>query len=158
MIQKAFDQNQIREVNGFADVPTNYWATSAIEEAYKTGFMTGYPGKFFFPNLKIPKAQAIVALANGLSLTPSQSPATDLNTYYTDALRTPTYAISSVAAATEANIIVNYPDAKVLIHIELLTRGVAAALLHQAFVIQGKLPPLASNVEAAKYIAGPSPK
>lgn len=158
MIQKAFDQNQVREIIGFTDVPADHWAASAVESAYKTGFMAGYRGNLFFPNLEITKVQALVALASGLGLTASQSPAADLNTYYTDAEQIPGYATNEVAAATAANLVVNYPNVKALNPNELLTRGEAAALLHQALVKQGKLPPLASNEKAAKYIAGPSAK
>lgn len=158
MIQKAFNQKQVRTAIGFTDVPPDYWAASAIEEAHETGFMVGLPGNVFFPSLEINKTQAVVALANGLGLTPDPSPSSNLGTYYTDVEQIPAYATNSVAAATDANIVVNYPNVKVLNPTELLTRGEAAALLHQALVKQGALPPLASNVEATNYIAGPMTK
>lgn len=158
MIQKAFNQKPIRQSGRFRDVPQDYWAASAIEEAYETGFMVGLPGNSFFPNVKIPKTQALVALASGLGLTSGSTPATNLNNYYTDAAQIPAYASNNIAAATNANIVVNYPNVKVLNPTELLTRGEAAALLHQALVKQGAMPPLASNVEATQYIAGPTTK
>jgi len=79
-------------VGTFTDVPPDYWA-SAIEEAYETGFMGGYPGTLFLPNQEIPKVQAIVALANGLNLTASGSALDIVSTYYTDARAIPTYAV-----------------------------------------------------------------
>ncbi|MBD2448497.1 S-layer homology domain-containing protein [Nostoc sp. FACHB-152] len=156
MIQKAFNQNAVRQLSasGFRDVPANYWAASAIKEAYETGFMSGYPDNTFRPNEQIPKAQAITALSSGLNLTASNSgSASDiLNTYYTDASAIPNYAVNSVAAATQANIVVNYPDVKQLNPQTPLTRAEAAALLYQALVRQGQAQPLAANLPASQYI------
>ncbi|MBE9207584.1 S-layer homology domain-containing protein [Nostoc sp. LEGE 06077] len=154
MIQKAFNQNPVRQISsgGFTDVPANYWAAAAIQEAYETGFMTGYPGNVFQPNLQIPKVQAIAALSSGLNLNTSGTASDVLNTYYTDASAIPDYAVNNVAAATQANIVVNYPDVKQLNPQVPLTRAEAAGLLYQALVRQGQAQPLASNVTAANYI------
>ncbi|ALF53093.1 beta-Ig-H3/fasciclin [Nostoc piscinale CENA21] len=154
MIQKAFNQNPVRQISagGFTDVPTGYWAAPAIQEAYETGFMTGYPGNEFRPNLQIPKVQAIAALSSGLNLNTSGNASDVLNTYYTDASAIPDYAVNNVAAATQANIVVNYPDVKQLNPQVPLTRAEAASLLYQALVRQGQAQPLASNVTAANYI------
>ncbi|MGH1396412.1 MAG: fasciclin domain-containing protein [Trichormus sp.] len=156
MIQKAFNQQPVRQLgaDGFRDVPANYWANAAIKEAYETGFMTGYPGDVFLPNQQIPKVQAIAALANGLNLETSNSASNVVNTYYTDASAIPNYAVNAVAAATQANIVVNYPDVKQLNPQESLTRAEAAALLYQALVKQGQAQPITSNVAATNYIVG----
>ena len=156
MIQKAFNQKPVREstVGTFTDVPADYWAASAIEEAYETGFMGGYPGTLFLPNQEIPKVQAIVALANGLNLTASGSASDIVSTYYTDARVLPTYAVDDVAAATQANVVVNYPNVRVLNPLMPLTRAEAAAHLYQALVRLGQVQPIASNVVAANYIVG----
>ncbi|MBE9004748.1 S-layer homology domain-containing protein [Fortiea sp. LEGE XX443] len=158
MIQRAFNQNPVRQINtgGFTDVPANYWAASAIQEAYETGFMTGYPGNEFRPNLQIPKVQAIAALSSGLNLNTSGSASDVLNNYYTDASVIPDYAENGVAAATQANIVVNYPNVKQLNPQVPLTRAEAAGLLYQALVRQGQVQPLASNVAAANYIVARS--
>lgn len=154
MIQKAFNQNLVRQLStgGFSDVPANYWAISAIQEAYETGFMSGYPGNFFFPNQQIPKVQAIVALTNGLGLTANDT--ASLAGYYIDVNAIPNYAADKVAAATKANLVVNYPEVRQLNPLQPLTRAEAAAHLYQALVRQGQLQPLASNVPAANYIVG----
>lgn len=154
MIQKAFNQNSVRQLStgGFRDVPADYWAISAIQEAYKTGFMSGYPGNFFFPNQQIPKVQAIVALTNGLGLTANDT--ASLASYYNDVNAIPNYAADKVAAATRANLVVNYPEVRQLNPLQPLTRAEAAAHLYQALVRQGKLQPLASDVSAANYIVG----
>ncbi|MBW4511526.1 MAG: S-layer homology domain-containing protein [Scytonematopsis contorta HA4267-MV1] len=154
MIQKAFNQNPVRQLNAgeFRDVPAGYWGTSAIQEAYESGFMSGFPGNFFFPNQQIPKVQAIVALTNGLGLTTNDT--ANLASYYTDVNAIPNYATDEVAAATKANLIVNYPSVRQLNPLKALTRAEAAAHLYQALVKQGQLQPLASNVPAANYIVG----
>ncbi len=163
MIQKAFNQNSVRQLpqGGFSDVPANYWATAAIQEAYETGFMSGYPQNRFQPNQRIAKVDAIVALGSGLGLTASDTSA--VNTYFTDASTIPSYAVEKVAAATNAKLIVNYPEIKVLNPQAALTRAEAAAHLYQALVKLGQVQPLASNVPAANYIVAgtgstPTPK
>jgi uncharacterized surface protein with fasciclin (FAS1) repeats len=157
MIQKAFNQNPVRQLpqGGFRDVPAGYWGASAIQEAYETGFMSGYPGNLFVPNERIPKVQAIVSLASGLGLTASNTSTEQiLTTYYTDASTIPSYAVSGVATATQANLVVNYPNVNVLNPLTALTRAEAAAHLYQALVRLGQLQPLPGNVAAASYIVG----
>lgn len=156
MIGKAFSRNPVRQSNfsGFKDVPPSYWAASAIQEAYQTGFMTGYPGDLFFPNQGITKVQALVALTNGLNLTANGNASNNLSTYYLDASFIPNYAVNNVAAATDANLVVNYPNVRQLNPLLPITRAEAAALLYQALVRQGRVQPVASNLTAAQYVVG----
>ncbi|MUG91413.1 hypothetical protein F7734_02475 [Scytonema sp. UIC 10036] len=156
MIANAFEQNQVRPLGdtGFRDVPADYWATSAIKEAFQTGFMQGYGGGQFLPRQSITRAQAITALAQGLNLSADGTPAEILRSTYKDAGWIPAYAIDPIAAATEANLVVNYPNVQALNPLKSLTRAEAAALLHQALVKQGRLEPLADNVTASQYIVG----
>ncbi|QLE54473.1 fasciclin domain-containing protein [Nostoc sp. TCL26-01] len=154
LIQKAFNQQPVRQIgaSGFTDVPTNFWASAAIREAYETGFLSGYPGNVFRPNQQIPRVQAIVALSNGLNLASSDAASSVLSNSYTDAATIPNYAVNGVAGATQANVVVNYPNVKQLNPSVSLTRAEAAALLYQALVKQGQAQPLASNVAATNYI------
>ncbi|MFQ4142880.1 fasciclin domain-containing protein [Chlorogloeopsis sp. ULAP02] len=156
MIQKAFSQSLVRQLppGGFKDVPAGFWAASAIQEAYESGFMAGYPNNLFLPNQQIPKVQAIAAIANGLNLTPTDSAENILASNFTDAGQIPTYAINQVAAATQANLVVNYPDIKTLSPDRALTRAEAAAHLYQALVRLGQVPAIPTNVAAANYIVG----
>ncbi|MBD0261752.1 MAG: S-layer homology domain-containing protein [Tolypothrix sp. Co-bin9] len=158
MIQKGFNQNATRQLSqgGFRDVPANYWAASAIQEAYETGFLSGYPNNLFLPNQQIPKVQALVALTSGLGLNAGDTTTNVLSTYYSDASEIPAYAVNNVAAATQANLVVNYPELKVLNPQGSLTRAEAAAILYQALVRQGQLQPIASNLPAANYIVAGS--
>ena len=156
MIQKAFNQDPVRQISpqGFRDVPAGFWASSAIQEAYETGFMSGYPGNLFLPNQQIRKVEAIVALTTGLGLQTSENPLAVVNTYYTDASAIPNYALNNVAAATEANIVVNYPNVNRLNPLDPLTRAEASAILYQALVKQGQMQALTGNVVATNYIVG----
>ncbi|KST65935.1 S-layer homology domain-containing protein [Mastigocoleus testarum] len=75
-----------------------------------------------------------------------------VNSYYQDAEKIPPEAIDNIAAATKANIVVNYPQQTLLRPNQPITRGAATALIHQALVYRGKLQPLDSDVGSAKYI------
>jgi uncharacterized surface protein with fasciclin (FAS1) repeats len=92
--------------------------------------------------------------ANGLNLNASGSPTNIVSTYYTDAGAIPTYAVDDVAAATQANVVVNYPNVKELNPLQSLTRAEAAAHLYQTLVRLGQVQPIASNQVAANYIVG----
>lgn len=155
MLQKTFNfPSPPSSQANFSDVPTNHWAADAIEESYAAGFMAGYPNNSFLPNQPTTKVALIDGLASGLGLTPSGSAADVVNTKYTDAGQIPVYTVDEVAAATQANIVVNYPNVKQLNPRASLTRAEAAAHLYQALVRLGQMQPLSTNVAAANYIVG----
>lgn len=68
-----------------------------------------------------------------------------VNKYYIDAKNIPQNAVNDVAAATQQNIVVNYPNTKVLNPNKAATRAEIAALVHQALVSQGQLEPIANQ-------------
>lgn len=71
MIRQAFNQKQERNIASgsvYKDVPTGYWAAPAIEEAYETGFMHGYPGGYFRPKQRVSRVEALVSLTQNLDL------------------------------------------------------------------------------------------
>lgn len=133
MINKAFQKPAQRQAINFNDVPGNYWAFSAIQQAYTIGFLAGYPGNNFRPNEAIPRQQVLVSLANGLQYTASTDPATILQ-YYNDASSIADYARSPIAAATEKQIVVNYPNVKFLNPTVTASRAQVAAFIYQALV------------------------
>lgn len=70
ILRQAFDQPTEREIdNGsvFKDVPEDYWASPAIEEAYETGFMSGDPDGFFYPSNSISRAEVLAVLTKKLN-------------------------------------------------------------------------------------------
>ncbi|MEH2279872.1 MAG: S-layer homology domain-containing protein [Nostoc sp.] len=133
MVNKAFQKAQQRQPINFADVPSNYWASSAIQQAYTIGFLSGYPGNRFEPNQAIPREQVLVSLANGLAYTPSGNTESTLQ-YFNDASNIASYARSPIAAATEKQIVVNYPNVKFLNPTATATRAQVAAFIYQALV------------------------
>jgi len=97
-------------------------------------------------------AKAVPPTTTKAATAPAKNSALDfLNSYYKDAEKIPKYAVEPVAAATKAKIVVNYPDPRVLNPNELLSRGSATALIHQALVNQGQIEPLPDK-DSAKYI------
>lgn len=148
MIRKAFSRSQVRNAIRFADVPTNYWAYTAIEEAYTTGFLTGYPGNVFNPEQNIPRVQVLVSLANGLNYSSAATVESTLQ-FYNDAAAIPGYARSSIAAATEKQIVVNYPNVRQLNPNQVATRAEVAAFIYQALVSAGQ-----ANAIPSPYVVG----
>jgi len=143
-LQKAFDQKVVVTAPNFKDVPTKFWASAAIQETARSGFLKGYPGNIFRPNQQIPKVQALVALNKGLGLTSNTDPKKVLKVYQ-DAASIPKYATSIVASATEAGLVVNYPNRLLLEPNKPLTRAQAAALTYQAMVKASKAQPISSE-------------
>jgi hypothetical protein len=144
----SFDTANVRSAVAFPDVPTSFWANSAIRTAYQKGFMSGYPNGTFSPNQPIPRAQALVSLANGLGYSATGNVDSTLN-YYSDASSIPDYARTSIAAATTKSMVVNYPTVTQLNPNRSMTRAEAVAFIYQALNSTGKVPAIASS-----YIVG----
>lgn len=151
IVRKAFNEGVVRNSRNFSDIPARYWATSAIEKAYTTGFMSGYPDNTFKPEQQIPKVQALVSLSSGLKLDPSGSVNRTLN-IFRDGNEIPDYARNGTAAATERNIVVNYPNRAYLNPNEVATRADIAAFIYQALVNKNEFKVLPPRSEAADYI------
>ncbi|MBW4540105.1 MAG: S-layer homology domain-containing protein [Myxacorys chilensis ATA2-1-KO14] len=153
MIRKAFPNAQnVRTPINFADVPSNYWGYQAIQNAYTSGFLAGYPGGTFRPNENIPRAQVLVSLASGLNYTTTGS-ADALLQAYSDASNIPGYARNSIAAATERRIVVNYPDVKFLSPNQTATRADVAAFIYQALVSTGTVTAIQSPYIVGQVVA-----
>lgn len=148
MVRQAFSRSPVRQSASFVDVPGNYWATTAIQDAYTTGFLSGYPGNVFRPEENIPRAQVLVSLANGLGYT-ANNPANNTLQIYNDASSVPSWATNSIAAATEKQIVVNYPNVQTLNPNRAATRAEVAAFIYQALVSAGQTTAISSP-----YIVG----
>ena len=143
MVNKAFQKSQQRQVINFSDVPSNYWAYSAIRQAYSIGFLSGYPGNRFQPNQAIPRQQVLVSLANGLGYTSGGNTESTLK-YFNDASNIASYARNPIAAATEKKIVVDYPNVKSLNPTAIATRAQVAAFIYQALVSSNQAPAINS--------------
>jgi hypothetical protein len=71
---------------------------------------------------------------------------------YADTNNITQYAVGDVAAATKANIVVSYPNPKVINPNKLATRGEITALVYQTLVSQGKIELIAINLPANRYV------
>jgi hypothetical protein len=157
MIRQAFPKTPKRPGVQFADVPPNYWGSEAIQAAYSTGFLEGYPNRVFSPEQNIPRVQVLVSLVTGLELSPPAQVATVLNTTFQDAAQIPEYARNQIAAATVNQLVVNYPNLALITPNQLATRADVAAFIYQALVKQGTLPQLPPTDVASQYIVGYRP-
>ena len=154
MLRKAnqeFQKSAIRSNTSFVDVRSNYWAASAIQEAYTTGFLAGYPGNVFRPEQNIPREQVLVSLANGLNYSSSSATSTVLS-YYNDASNISNFARDPIAAATENRLVVNYPNLRSLNPVRNATRAEVAAFIYQALVKEGE-----ADAIASQYIVDTTP-
>ncbi|MBD2438237.1 S-layer homology domain-containing protein [Nostoc sp. FACHB-110] len=156
MVNKAFSKAQQRQAINFVDVPSNYWASGAIQQAYTIGFLSGYPGNRFEPNQAIPRQQVLVALANGLEYNPSGNVEGTLQ-YFNDAASVASYARSPIAAATEQQIVVNYPNVKFLNPTATATRAQVAAFIYQALVSSNQASAINSPYIVAAQPSTPTP-
>ncbi|MEH2183971.1 S-layer homology domain-containing protein [Nostoc sp.] len=156
MVNKAFQKAPQRQAINFADVPSNYWASSAIEQAYTIGFLSGYPGNRFEPNQAIPREQVLVSLANGLAYIPSGNTESTLQ-YFNDASNIASYARSPIAAATQKQIVVNYPNVNFLNPTATATRAQVAAFIYQALVSSNQASAINSPYVVAVGSTTPTP-
>ena len=131
LLVKAFNPPAKRNPEVFTDVDNNFWAKDVIQQAYRSEFMSGFPNKTFKPNDQVQRVQVIVSLVNGLGLSATDGNALNV---YQDRLSIPDYAKDEVTTATRKQMVVNYPDLKLLNPTQAATRGEVAALVYQALV------------------------
>jgi len=153
MVGKAFPNvARVRGAVQFVDVPSSFWAFNAISVASQTGFLSGYPGNVFNPGQNIPRAQVLVSLASGLNYAPSQPVASTLGVF-ADASTIPGYAQTGIAAATERQLVVNYPTVSLLNPNQLASRAEVSSFLCQALTSSGQL----ASVVPSQYVVGGAP-
>ncbi|WP_121968120.1 S-layer homology domain-containing protein [Leptolyngbya sp. BC1307] len=136
LIVAAFpNAESIRPVRQFPDVLANFWAAQAIRQAQTQGFISGFPDGSFRPNAPLMRVQAVVALVNGLDIGSGRSQSLLV---YSDRAQVPSYAVEPVAAATERQMVVGYPDPYRFRPLEPITRAETTALVHQALAANGR--------------------
>ena len=153
MISKAFAQEKNRNPIQFTDIPAKYWAADAIQTTYQTGFLNGYPDNKFKPEEKITREQVLVSLASGLKYKPNNPVETVLQ-FYNDQKQISDYARNNIAATTERQIVVNYPQVNSLNPKRNATRAEVAAFIYQALVSNAEIAAINSpyivNIPAVK--------
>ncbi|NJL65642.1 MAG: S-layer homology domain-containing protein [Methylacidiphilales bacterium] len=142
------------------DVPTKAQATSTNQTATNQTNRQRKRPRLFIPMFIGSLMQPIIAQRPVVATTGTTNQATtsatpqslNLNNYYTDANNIPKNAVDGLRKATQANVVVNHPNPRVLNPNQPATRADVTAFVHQALVSQGRLQPLPSNVQASKYI------
>ncbi len=133
--------NNGRRFKPFRDISSDFWARTVIYKAQAEGFIVGFPDNTFRPNDPMTRAQALVALINGLSL--GEGMTSELSVY-SDRAQVPPYAVEEVASATRRGIVVNHPDVAALRPMQPITRAETTALVYQCLVNIGRMQPLVS--------------
>ena len=142
IINKAFVPAPKLAALNFVDVSSKFWAYEPIQAAYRSGFVSGYPGRKFLPNQPIPRVQVLVSLASGLNL---RSENTNVLSLYNDKSQIPNYALTAVAGATQKQLVVNYPTLSQLNPTRNATRADVAAFVYQALVNAGRAEAIPSD-------------
>ncbi|XWK88224.1 MAG: S-layer homology domain-containing protein [Phormidium sp.] len=143
IITGAFNQEKKREVVALKDVSPNFWAYPAIREAYEMGFLDADSRGNFRPDERITRLDVLVALAKGLNYAPTAATEKTLRVY-TDGASIPRGDRNLIAAVTERNIVVNYPNVRSLNPQRAATRAEVAALIYRALVSTGEVADISS--------------
>ena len=151
MVATAFpnEANVNPSAGQFSDISSSYWASSAIRSVSQKGFLSGYPDGSFQPTQNIPRAQALIALSSGLDYQPNQFVNQTLSSSFSDSSSIPSYARNGIAAATEKQIVVNYPSVQNLRPNQVATRAEVAAFLCQALKT-----PQDNSLISSQYVPG----
>jgi parallel beta-helix repeat protein len=135
VVAKAFNPVPRREAIAFADVPGDFWAKAAIEQAYRGGFISGNPDGTFQPNQNILRIQILYSLVGGLNL-PAADPT--VLALYDDQATIPQNGRPQVAAATARRIVVSYPAKRLLLGDRPASRADVATMIYLALVQAGR--------------------
>jgi parallel beta-helix repeat protein len=129
LVTAAFQPTPKRQIPDFIDVPQDFWAYQAIKVAATGGFVGGFSDRTFKPNQNVQRLQVIVSLVSGLGIAPHPN---NTSLPYKDKNLIPNSALTAVATATAQNIIINYPDTKLIQPNREASRGEVAAMVYQA--------------------------
>lgn len=146
LLVKVFDPAPIRPAAQFIDIPPNFWAIQVIQQAYRAGFISGFPDQTFHPNQNLRRLHLIVSLTSGLKLPNADE---KLLNIYEDRDSIPNYARPAVVDATQAGIVVSYPDTRQLQGSQEATRAEATVMAYQALVYKKQV-----NALNSPYIVG----
>jgi len=154
MISKAFKKNKVRNAINFRDISTNYWAYSAIREAYEMGFLGIASGNEFNPSRSLTRLDILMALTKGMDYSFTGSTTSVLG-IYNDVATIPSDVRSVIAAATQRGLVVNYPNVKSLSLNTVATRAEVAAFIYQALVSKGEMTEIPSPYVVGGEVSAP---
>lgn len=129
-VQKAYTKPNKLPPISFTDVPPGDQRSTAIDQAVKANFMSGYPDKTFRPTQKVSRTEAAISMARGLALPVPSDPEAILQNY-PDQDQVPEWARSLMAAAIQAGLVSGDPDTKQLNPNQSASRADIAALVYK---------------------------
>jgi hypothetical protein len=135
VIANAFNPPAKRDAINFPDVPDSFWAKSFITQAYRGGFISGFPDGTFQPNQNVLRLQVLLSLSNGLGLPPADQ---SVLSAYDDRDSIAQNARSAIATATKERLVVSYPNVRQLSPARAATRAEVVAMVYQALVRAGR--------------------
>ncbi len=131
-----------RDAITFTDVPSEFWASSAIAWVSERGLFSGYEDRRFLPNQTISRVQALVVLVAGISNEQTSEAVSQLEAAavaqkrqqqikqnFTDAESIPAYARKSIGAAIDYALLESLSEPRELSPNQPISRGEVAALL-----------------------------
>jgi uncharacterized lipoprotein YddW (UPF0748 family) len=147
IVGAVFTVAKKRDYVPFTDIPDTHWARKAIQKVYETGFISGHTDKTFRPNEQISRGDVLVAMVNGLDIARQVNPGltSKLAEIYQDGALIPYYGINQVALATQAGLVVNYPNVKILNYRVAATRADVVAMVYQGLVYLRQAQKIASE-------------
>ncbi len=131
LLAKVYDLPTVRSASTFSDLPSNFWAFGAVIKSYQMGFIAGFPDGTFRPGLNLTRVQAMSSIVSGLGF---KDGAASLLGIYGDRGQVPAYAAGAIATATQKQLVVNYPNTRLLNPLRDITRAEVAALVYQSLV------------------------
>ncbi|MBC7822763.1 MAG: S-layer homology domain-containing protein [Candidatus Parcubacteria bacterium] len=141
IVAKAFNPAPKRDAFKFPDVAADFWAKPMIDQAYRAGFISGFPDGTFKPNQNVTRLQLVLSLASGFSLPPGDVSVLNL---YDDRSAIPQNVLDRIAAATQERIIVNYPNVRQFSPNRDATRAEVSAMVYQTLARDGRVASLNS--------------
>lgn len=136
LIAKAFNPAARRPAVNFSDVPSNFWAKAAIEQAYQGGFISGFQDGSFKPNQNVTRLQLVLSLMSGFGIPPANP---DKLAIFDDRASIPASLQDRIAAAVQSKIIVNFPDQRKFNPNREATRGDVSAMVYQTLLRDGRV-------------------
>ncbi len=135
-VARSFNPVAQRSARQFNDVPHDFWAKAAIDQAYCGNFLSAFPDGSFRGDASMTRLELVQALVNGLGLK-AGNPA--LLNGLADRASIPANAQGQVAAAIGAKLLVNFPDRRQFKPMQVASRGDVAAMVYQAMRIANRV-------------------
>ena len=132
IVSRAFNVTPVRDVVSIRNISSNYWAYSAIQQAYAMGFIDGI-AEGVDPDATLTKLDVLVAIAQGLNYTEvSSGSVEEILSQFTDADTIPTQYRPYIAALVERGVLAGLLDTSTLNLNRVISRAETCGVVYQA--------------------------